>query len=526
MRTHPRRSRLAIALATVGALAMTACAGPGTTGEGGTPQEGGDLQFGIVDDLGCVDMRQTTLRSLFQIARQTTDSLVYMGADGEASPWLAESWEINDDATEYTFHLRDDVTFADGSAFTATTVQANLDSLLELGAAAQIASVTLQSYEGTEVVDEHTATVRFSAPNASFLYAISTPALGMYSDESTVLSGDELCQGEFVTSGPYQVDEYVQSERTVLVRNDDYAWGPDALENVEAGHVDTITYNVITDPAVMLGNALGGELDIALGIAPDDEQQALDAGWTRNDEPDAALSASWLIRLGNGVAGNNPEVRDAMAIGIDRDALMSVAGLANEPATGVFNPAHPYYTDQSDALAYDPDEASAILDEAGWEVGDDGIRVRDGERLTVDVIYYTEGTGPIMELAQQQLEEVGIELELHQLTSQENSAQRIEGSFEARIDWYTGPEPTGIASALADLNPTQEMLDLVDAQDATTDVAERSEIVAELSDLALDEGVIIPLYTQNSTPFATPGVTGRVSDVGGLLMLTQMQLLG
>lgn len=490
------------------------------------PQEGGDLQFAITDDLGCVDMRQTSLRSLLQIARQTTDSLVYIGADGEATPWLAESWDVNEDATEYTFHLRDDVTFTDGTPLTAATVQANLDSLLALGPAAQIASVSLHSYTGTEVVEEHTATVRFDEPNASFLYAISTPALGMYSEQTTTLSGDELCQGGFSTSGAYQVDEYVPSERTVLVRNDDYAWAPEALDHQGAGYVDTITFNVITDPSVILGNALSGELDIALGVANDDGQQVTDAGWRRNEEPDAALSASWLVRLGNGVAGNNPEVRDALTIGIDRDALMSVAGIANAPATGVLNQAHPFYTDQSDALAYDPDEANRILDEAGWEVGDDGIRVRDGERLEVSVIYYTEGTGPMMELAQQQLQDVGIALRLEQLTSQENSAQRIEGSFEMRVDWYTGPEPTGMASALADLNPTQEMLELVDAQAATTDMAERTEIVADLSDLVLNEGVIIPIYTQNSTPFASPGVTGRVSDVGGLLMLSQMQLLG
>lgn len=520
------RKRAWGAAAAVAVAAMVSgCAG-GAGDVSSDPVEGGDLVFAIADDIGCVDMRQTTYRSLLHLARQTTDSLVYMGTDGEATPWLAESWDINDDASEFTFHLRDDVVFSDGTPFTAETVRLNLDQLVEQGPTAQLAaSYITPTYVETEVVDDHTAKVVFSAPNAPFLYAISTPNLGMYSDPSTELSVDELCQGEFSTSGAYLLDDYLQNEQTVLVRNEEYAWGPSALENSAAGSFDTITFPVITDPSVVAGSALAGDIDLALGTSSDDTERLNEGGWYQNDDPDAALAASWMVRFGNGIAGEDEAVRDAITIGIDREALMAVGSSQQQAATSVLNAAHPYYTDQSDQLVYDPVAAAEILDAAGWEPGEDGIREKDGEKLVVDSIFYVENAQPILELAQQQLREIGIDFRLERVTGADSTARRVEGDFEIRHDWYTGPEPLVIANATAELNRPEELEELIAAQAAETDVAARQEIVAEINDLVVDLGILIPIYTQNATPFIGPTVTERVQDVGGLLMLTQMQLV-
>ena len=99
------------------------------------------------------------------MTRQLYDSLVEQDPEtGEITPWLAESWEINDDATEFTFHLRDDVTFSDGTPFTADVVKANFDDIIANGAKANGALPAFTGYVETVVVDPQTVTVRFGAP--------------------------------------------------------------------------------------------------------------------------------------------------------------------------------------------------------------------------------------------------------------------------------------------------------------------------------------------------------------------------
>lgn len=517
-----RRTTALVPAATALALVMAGCAGDGgePTGE---PSPGGDLVMISNNDTGCLDPWQVQLRGMLQWLRPTVDSLLYEDQDGQFHGWLATGYEVNDDATEFTFTLRDDVEFSDGSFLTAETVKANLDAMKAMPEAS-VAAPYLVAYEETIVVDEQTATVVFDEPNAQFLYAISTPNFGIYSTDSASLSVSERCQNEMASSGAYAFESYTQNEQAVLAKSADYAWGPENLDNTGAGYLDTITVNIVTDPSVASGAALGGEADLIVTFNAEDIPALEEQGWVNGDEPEPALSASWIIKMGNGIAGTDEAVRHALTVGIDREALQGAMMSTMSPSTGILNTAHPFYVDQSDRLAYDPDAAVEYLEEAGWEPGDDGIREKDGQRLTVDTIFYTEGAQEVMELAQVQLAEIGVELSLSPVTSNDEAARRADGSFEMRFSWFTGPEPTVISNVFNETEPPEAVTELIAEQAAYTDFDERKAVVSDLMDAILDDALLIPVYQQNATPWWSADVTGMVRDVAGLAMLTQVQL--
>jgi len=215
---HCRRSEF---LATGIALALFGLCGAASA-QGRETRAGGDLRAALTRDSRCKDPWQTTLRTQLEHQRQIVDSLVYLGRDGTYAPWLAESWTVNDDATEFTFRLREGVSFSDGAVLDATVVKANFDAMRALAPVAPTPSSYLVDNTGTETVDPHTVVVRFSNPNAPFLCGVSTPNLGIYSARTATLDAASRCAGRAASSGPFTIGSYAPNERIPVVRNDNY----------------------------------------------------------------------------------------------------------------------------------------------------------------------------------------------------------------------------------------------------------------------------------------------------------------
>ncbi len=183
------------------------------------------------------------------------DSLVFQKPDGSFAPWLATEWNVSDDSTEYTFTLRDDVTFHDGEPFDAAAVKANFDRIVDPETeSAQAASMLGgEFYAGTDVIDEHTVTVRFSQPYAPFLQAASTAQLGFYSPKVLADSAGELKVGGpgiTVGTGPFELTEYTPEQEIVYTANADYDWAP---EGAERPGFETLRVEILPEPSVRAG---------------------------------------------------------------------------------------------------------------------------------------------------------------------------------------------------------------------------------------------------------------------------------
>lgn len=501
MNVHrPKRIARAAAVAVAASLALAACSAPAPASDTAPPPEeavaGGTLTVGIPPDGGCIDPQQVQQRAVLSVTRQITDSLVYQNPDTlEFEPWLAESWEISEDGTTYTFTLRDDVVFTDGSALTADTVVANIDAIIAMGARAIIAGPYLRGFVGADAVDDVTVEVAFDAPNAQFLQAVSTPSLGIVSEPTAQLSADERCQGEIVGTGPFVLDEFRTAQGVTLSqRDDDYGWAPAALDG-GGPYLDTIEFQMIPDTSVRVGSLVSAQLDVANELQPQDVQQVEAAGLPVVSRPNPGFPNTLFLNPERAPL-DDPAIRQAMQIGFDREEVVTTTLTAQDlPATDALSSTTPGYSDHSELLEYDVDAANALLDDAGWEVGDDGIRERDGQRAEVQVMYYTPiylAYVPLLELMRQQYAEIGIDFVLEPVPTATGQERQIAWDFDLRMSGQTRADPAVLRSQTSDVNA--EVNELLAAQAAEVDPAARAVIVEEATALLLETALVIPIH--------------------------------
>ncbi|WP_105565610.1 TIGR04028 family ABC transporter substrate-binding protein [Microbacterium halophytorum] len=353
------------------------------------------------------------------VINNITDRLVYQNPSTlEFEPWIATDWEQNDDATEYTFTLREGVTYSDGSPLDAENVVKNFD-LFGLGDTDRALPVSeaINNYDHGEVVDENTVKFFFSAPAPGFLQATSTINSGLLSNDTLDRDSQGFGPGsatEIVGSGPFVVaDEQVGTELTLEAR-DDYDWAPPSLEHQGAAAIDGVQFIVTAEDSVRVGSVTSGQADIARQIAAPDEPQFEAEGVELLAAPTNGVTNSLSLRIGH-TPFDDIRVRQALIAGIDREEIVDQLFTDSYPlATGILASTALGYTDTSEYYEYDPDEAARLLDEAGWELGSDGIRVKDGEKLhvTFNEALPQPRSKEVVTLIQEQLGELGFEIEL------------------------------------------------------------------------------------------------------------------
>ena len=155
------------------------------------------------------------------------DALVSRAEDGSFQPWLATSWKVSDDELTYTFELRDDVTFHDGTTFDAAAVKANLDQFREPGYNPAVAAIQLRAFDKAEVVSPTTVKITLKEPDGLFLDFLASPLAGQVSPKSLREAKDVRFGGpDLVGTGPFILDRYVQGQEIHYRRNPAYTWPP------------------------------------------------------------------------------------------------------------------------------------------------------------------------------------------------------------------------------------------------------------------------------------------------------------
>ncbi len=342
------------------------------------------------------------------------DTLVYQDPEtGEFVPGLAERWEISDDGLTFTFHLRHDVSFHDGTPFNADAVRINLERITDPETASQKAVFMLGPYERTKVIDEYTVRIYQSRPYAPLLDALSQVYLGMASPTALEKWGPDY-QFHQVGTGPFKFAEYLPNDHLTLVRNPDYAWGPSVFENQGPAHVAEIEFRFFVDPATRAPALETGETHIVGEVPPRDA--------TRLDEQaDFALYAipipgqpSQFFLNAQRTPLDDLRVRQALLYATDRETIVNTLFGETSPvaygplsaATGGYDPA------VRDFYPYDPNRAQNLLEEAGWHDSDqDGWRDQDGTPLQLTMALGSWGFNPDMaQILQAQWSEIGIGL--------------------------------------------------------------------------------------------------------------------
>lgn len=534
---HPARRRrtapAAVATALVAGLVLAGCAGPGEAASGsaapGDPTPGGTLRFALGAAPQGVDPQQVGSNVSIYVARQLADSLTDQDPEsGEIEPWLAESWDVSDDLTRFTFRLRDGVTFSDGSPLDSADVKASLDAVAgDLGATAPLAASYLAGYEKTEVPDERTATVVFDAPNAQFLQATSTVSLAILSEETAGVDPAERLQGDVVGSGPFVLESYTQDQGAVLTRRAGYDWAPPSSGHQGEAYLERVEFSVVPESGVRAGGLASGQFDAVGDVLPQDVPQVEGSGGAVLTRANPGVPFVLQPNLTRAPL-DDVEVRRALLLAVDRQELVdTVLSDAFEPATGILASTTPGYADLSDRLAHDPEEAGRILDDAGWAPGPDGVRVKDGEPLRIEVTYTPvfTGSGPVLELVAQQLRAVGVDLTLRQLTAAEQTTAQDSGDYDlyyynvTRADADILRTQFSTAQRNLSLREPDDVVDpLLEEQLGEADPATRDAIAAEAQEALLDQGLAVPLFELAQSIGVRGNVHGVTFDASSRLL--------
>ena len=213
-----------ISLGLLLAVALTGCASVPASSEA---PAGPSFVYGLTLQPSGFDPHIHASSELGIPLRSVYDTLVYRDpATLDFVPGLAQSWTISDDGRAYTFSLRTDVRFHDGTPFNAAAVAANLDRITADETASQRSKFLLGPYAGYEIVDEYTIRLNLDEPYSPLLDSLSQVYLGMAGPAALSEYGLERYQFHQVGTGPYRMAEYVPGDRLVLEVNPDYAWGP------------------------------------------------------------------------------------------------------------------------------------------------------------------------------------------------------------------------------------------------------------------------------------------------------------
>ncbi|GAA4139532.1 ABC transporter substrate-binding protein [Leifsonia shinshuensis] len=510
--TSPRIRRVTagIATAAAAALVLSACAAHAagsTSAASAKPVEGGDLTFALANDP--ITLNPTALGSgndTLYVERQLFESLTEQDPKtGKVIPGLATKWQANADATQFTFTLRPGVTFSDGTPLTASVVKANFDDIVANATKAVNAVTALPNYAGTTVVNDSTATVSFSKPNGAFPQAASSVALALLSPKSLAIPFDDRATGTGLSgTGPFTLESYTKNTSVVLKKRSGYSWAPEDYSNRAAAHLDTVTFKIVPEAGVRTGGLTSKQFDAVGGVLPQDiaTLKAGETGLVIRPNPGVAFGLTTYTKPGTILS--DQKVRTALLTAIDRTAIQQSALTSDfKVASSVLAANTPGWVDLSKQLTSDPKASAKLLDDDGWKKGADGIRVKDGKRLTLRLGYIANfnPNQSIVELIQQQLKQLGIEVTVWTGTVPQYFAQSNAGAFDlaygnlSRADGdvlrtqFLNALPSNTVKGYTDPQLNQLLLD----QLATPDQDKRNAIAQQAGQRIVDLAYYIPV---------------------------------
>lgn len=483
--------------------AAASCPAPGTT-----PDLPDEIVIGSLGDPpNSNPILATATDGIFR-AHLMFDSLVELdGATLLPIPRLAKAWTISPDGLTYTFELVDNATWHDGQPVTAADVAFTVYRILHPdyvgpyrsswavvegsdtiigGAAKEIPSIAVSG--------PHTISFKLAKPYAPFLALGAARLMVIPRHLLESVNPADLLENAFeqapVGSGPYRFVSYTRNADFVVEANESY-WGG-------APAVKRIISRVIADSQSLAIALETGEMHGSLYALPSQadrlrEQPRLDVITAPFSYPDAIV-----FNMNDPILGNKA-VRQAIALGVDTGTFAQefLGGLGG-PGAGPVAPSMWAYNGAIKPNRYDPAGARALLEQDGWQRGDDGVYVKEGQRAALT---YLTNQGNVMRedfgtFLQAQLVDVGIEatpefIEWSLLVTRFN-----EGDFQTVFDGFVGArvDPDELYDqfhtngAINNQNYSNPALDeLLDAGRASVDQAERKEIYARAQELLMED---------------------------------------
>lgn len=496
----------------------------GTESSDGSRADSSDASQGT-DELVFVNFRDIRdLNPHLYAGEMYAQSIIYEPlvrvAENGVEPCLAESWEISEDGKVYTFYIREGVTFTDGEICDANAIKANFDAILE-NKNRHTWLEMMNLLESVEVVDDHTFRINMSSPYYPMLIELGgTRPFAMISPKAMKDGSTMNGVNEYIGTGPYRLTDFVTDEYAVFEVNENY-WGA-------APAIEKITVKVIPDNQTRILALQKGEIDLIYGKDMLDAETIMSF---QNDDnfkvslSDPISTRHLLMNTTHEVLGDI-NVRKAIQHATNKQAISE--GIFNgleSPADTLYSASVPYCNVGLTPYEYNMDTAAAMLDEAGWVRGSDGIREKDGQKLAFGLLYCNDRVTEknIAEYLQNEYAKIGIEMDIHGEEEQSYRDNMKSGNFDMvfNIAWGTPQDPQSSMAAMrapvyGDYEAQQGLADKAEIDQAITDIlvsideTERQALYEFVLTRLHDDAVYIPLtYECNKALY-----TNKLSGVG------------
>lgn len=481
-----------------------------------------DIVGAMLVDFTTMDPMDTSDTLSGGIQRMIMDGLFGFNDEMEIIPMLASGYEANDDATEFTIHLREGIRFTDGTAWNAEAAKANFDRWGDRELGLKRTSLLCSVLKDTEIIDDYTVKVTLESPFGAFIPTLAHPACVVMSPK-VIEKGNEECAKHPVGTGQYMFVEWIAGESATVALNKDW-WGYDAeicggtaLADPDAGF-KTVTFRPVPENADRVAMLLSGDVQFIWPVPAEsiDMLRANDCVAVGQEE---GTVVRCLMMNNQKAPFHDVRVRQAVNYAINKEAYCVVVKNSMATlATSIIGPAVQHYKG-NDIYAYDPEKAKALLAEAGYP---DGFKT---SLMCAD----TTNNLKQAEFLQQQLAQVGIKMEIHALENEVVNQKTLDvdvpGS-EAEVEMFTigwspstGDADWGIRPLLAaESEPpvsnnlcyyeNQEVDRLLQEALATADDRKRAEAYAKVQDIIWEESPLVCLANDANTWATARNITG------------------
>ncbi|MDP3077041.1 ABC transporter substrate-binding protein [Bradyrhizobium sp.] len=335
------------------------------------------------------DGQRTTWGPTSDIVNMFQDTLVALDWDGRTPiPYLAKSWTITPDGKTYTFKLRDDVQFCSGKKFTAADVIYSFKRLKDPDTKAPYAW-RAGNIKELRAPDPYTVEYELNEPYSELLLQLTMYTNAIHNQESVESLGKDYGIKSIDGTGPWCFESWQPRTEIVLKRHDAYKWGPSMYKNKGPVKFEKLSIKIVPEDASRVAAMLGGQFDVTHQIPLQFIQQVKSAPNLTVQEAKPNFQLMYYgYKISRPMVADK-RVREAMNIAINRADIVKGIMFGNaEPAFTFVDPkALDFATKTTGVIKEDVERAKKLLDEAGWMVGSDGIREKDGVKLAPKVVF-------------------------------------------------------------------------------------------------------------------------------------------
>lgn len=465
---------------------------------------GGTIVFGGNQEPSQLDAFASTTVNDQAVAAQIYETLVILGQGMQLHPGLATSWSLSPDAMRLRLTLREGVTFHNGDPFDASVLKAHFDRMK--GDVSGSASALIAGYyQDTEVIDDYTVELVFSKPAPDALIDLAAPGAGITNAAAVAELGDDAGQNPIGT-GPFVFEEWVEGSHISMVRNPDWTWGAYSFYGTTGpARAERLIFRFIPDAQTRTAALSTGEIHF-LDLVPFHEISPLEEldGVTLE-----GFSLPGLPQV-NYISPAIPptsdiRVRQAILHAVNQEDIVKLVFFGRAPRA--YGPLSSDFAEYDPIVEtyypYDPERSAQLLDEAGWTLGDDGIRRKDGETLSARIIE-NRSWNPWVTLLQDQIGKIGFDAEVITYEAGGYFQETGETVFELASmgDVFASPATLRRDFHSSSIGPGNinvghiddpRLDELLDAAAQEINIGRRAEILSDVQRYIMDQAYIVPI---------------------------------